>query len=50
MLNLATCSQGFVHGTCGPPNTCVCDNGWTGSSCDTGEHKIVVYNLIKVVL
>ena len=36
MLNLAICSQGCVYGTCGPPNTCVCDSGWTGSSCDTG--------------
>ena len=34
--NLATCSQGCVHGTCGPPNTCTCNSGWTGNHCDTG--------------
>ena len=36
LSNLARCPQGCVHGTCGPPNTCTCNSGWTGSRCDTG--------------
>ena len=36
VLNLPTCSQVCVHGTCGTPNTCVCESGWSGNSCDTG--------------
>ena len=34
---IAICSSGCLMGDCTEPDTCVCDPGWTGQTCNTGE-------------
>ena len=33
---IAYCSQGCQFGDCTAPNTCTCQSGWTGDSCNIG--------------
>lgn len=33
---IAICSHSCNHGSCTSPNTCSCDEGWTGEVCNTG--------------
>ena len=33
---IAHCLQGCQHGDCTDPNTCTCQSGWTGDSCNIG--------------
>ena len=30
----AICSKGCLHGTCIAPDECICNQGWSGESCD----------------
>ena len=30
----AVCSKGCLHGTCVAPDECICNQGWSGESCD----------------
>ena len=30
----AKCTEDCIHGTCTDPDTCTCENGWTGDTCD----------------
>lgn len=40
----ATCTNsGCVNGACNAPDTCTCDNGWTGDDCNTACKKICIY-------
>ena len=36
-ISIAICSSGCLMGDCTEPDTCVCDPGWTGQTCNTGE-------------
>ena len=36
-LYTATCVPDCEHGDCIAPNHCVCDRGWEGRYCDTGD-------------
>ena len=35
-ITLAHCPQGCQYGDCTAVNTCTCQSGWTGDSCNTG--------------
>ena len=37
VLYTAICSPPCVNGECTAPDTCVCTEGWDGSTCDQGE-------------
>ncbi len=37
IFSVAICSPECVNGDCVSPNTCDCDVGWTGSTCNEGE-------------
>lgn len=37
LLYTATCNPECEHGNCIAPNHCVCDYGWEGRYCDTGD-------------
>ena len=34
---IAYCPQGCQYGDCTAPNTCTCQSGWTGDSCNIGK-------------
>ena len=36
-ISIAICSSECLMGDCTEPDTCVCDPGWTGQTCNTGE-------------
>ena len=36
LILAAICSPQCVHGSCTSPNTCSCNSGWTGSTCNKG--------------
>ena len=35
--HIAYCPQGCQYGDCTAPNTCTCQSGWTGDSCNIGK-------------
>ena len=34
---IAICTSPCIQGTCTSPDTCECNDGWTGAVCDTGK-------------
>jgi hypothetical protein len=40
-IRLAICPSGCDHGSCTMPNTCTCNQGWTGISCSVGLYSPV---------
>ena len=34
LYSLAICTKNCVHGICAEPDTCLCDNAWTGPTCN----------------
>ena len=40
-LFIAVCNSGCINGTCNLPDTCECNDGWTGDACDEGMHVLV---------
>ena len=36
-ITIAICSSECLMGNCTEPDTCTCDPGWTGQTCNTGE-------------
>ena len=37
VIIIAHCVPSCRHGKCTPNNICVCDSGWTGDRCRTGN-------------
>ena len=46
LITLAYCHQGCQYGDCTAPNTCTCQSGWTGDSCNIGKisFNYIMYN------
>ena len=36
-MHTAICHSGCLHGNCIGPDSCTCDSGWTGDTCNTGK-------------
>ena len=45
-IDVAQCVPGCVYGTCIlTPNICHCYPGWSGTACNRGLYKFVVYEM-----
>ena len=40
----AICNIGCLHGNCTNPDTCTCDIGWTGDTCNIGIAQAYILN------
>ena len=51
LITLANCSQGCQYGDCTAPNTCTCQSGWTGNSCNIGKIlNVMLYRTLTTVV
>ena len=45
-VHAGVCTKACVHGVCTAPDTCSCDAGWEGDSCDEGIISITVISYL----
>ena len=46
----AYCPQGCQYGDCTAPNTCTCQSGWTGDSCNIGKITLIIIIMLYRIL
>ena len=38
VITLALCNPNCLHGSCVAPDSCICELGWTGGTCNQGMY------------